>query len=768
MNNIHPFLKESQKKWNLRLWVLMVASSLLLGLGASVFTYLQFQNWWGAFAAIPAFLLLWAVFRSDFPSLQQVAALLNQQFPELEYSADLLLLEAANGLQKLQKAKAAKQLESLISKNPVWYPLPIRTFYTASATSFLIALVGFVPLKERQSSLPGQQVQEVVLATPEEEITAFDSLKMTGVKIGIQPPAYTGITSSSQPTPDIMAPEGSVIEWSYTFNRLPQTAWLAFANGDSIPLKANGQELTARLKRKENGFYRQVATDEKGNRIYSPYHRIQFTEDKAPAVAISGVPQFQRQPFDPKASWKFSMEVSDDYGLTDAYLIATITKGQGESVKFREEKIPVKTAVKGKNFSSDFHLKAADFDMEPGNELYFYAVGVDNRQPAPQISKTETYFFVLEDTTEVEFSLAGGLGVDIMPDYFRSQLQIIMDSEKLLEEKSRIPKEEFNNRSNNLAHDQKSLRLKYGQFIGMEEDSGIATSVAMEDNETVKQPDPNGNVLQEYGHDHDHENEEGQLLDKGTYAQEEHHDHDHEDKPEGAENSLLAQQQELLEGFMHNHEDEETATFFYQSLKSKLHAALNEMWDAELHLRLYHPEESLPYQRKALKYINEIKNHARIYVQRIGFDPPPIKEAEKRLTGKLKETNDHPFREKVESEDDFQAIRAALPAIEKALQNQETNNALATELEGAGSELARLAFDFVGEKQLSCLKALTTLRTLTEKAQFGKAEWKQLSELKAILFSVLPEGRASIERSSFPADSLTNAFRNALTAPALP
>lgn len=60
------------------------------------------------------------------------------------------------------------------------------------------------------------------------------------------------------------------------------------------------------------------------------------------------------------------------------------------------------------------------------------------------------------------------------------------------------------------------------------------------------------------------------------------------------------------------------------------------MWDAELHLRLYEPEKSLPFQYEALKYIQEIKNSARIYVHRIGFDPPPIKE-ESRLTGKIKD-----------------------------------------------------------------------------------------------------------------------------------
>ena len=67
--------------------------------------------------------------------------------------------------------------------------------------------------------------------------------------------------------------------------------------------------------------------------------------------------------------------------------------------------------------------------MEPGNELYFYFNAIDNKDPKPQLSRTDTYFFVLEDTTELEFSLEGNLGVDLMPEYFRSQRQIIIDTE---------------------------------------------------------------------------------------------------------------------------------------------------------------------------------------------------------------------------------------------------------------------------------------------------------------------------------------------------
>ena len=82
-----------------------------------------------------------------------------------------------------------------------------------------------------------------------------------------------------------------------------------------------------------------------------------------------------------------------------------------------------------------------------------------------------------------------------------------------------------------------------------------------------------------------------------------------------------------------------------------------EMWDSELHLRLYDPASSLPYQNRSLKLLQEIKNHARIYVHRIGFDPPVIKEQEKRLSGDLDEIENSSFSEVREQENSYLQIK---------------------------------------------------------------------------------------------------------------
>ena len=106
--------------------------------------------------------------------------------------------------------------------------------------------------------------------------------------------------------------------------------------------------------------------------------------------------------------------------------------------------------------------------MDVGDELYFYIEAYDEKEPKRSVARSETYFAVIKDTITDQFAVQGTLGVDQMPDYFRSQRQLIIDTEKLIKDKPTISTQEFKFRSNELGFDQKALRLKYGQFMGDE------------------------------------------------------------------------------------------------------------------------------------------------------------------------------------------------------------------------------------------------------------------------------------------------------------
>ncbi len=443
-----------------------------------------------------------------------------------------------------------------------------------------------------------------------------------------------------------------------------------------------------------SGYYNFRFADTLGVRYASEIYAVEVVNDEAPTVEIKDIAQFTSFDYEDDKTLTFSTEIGDDYGIATAAIIATVSKGSGESVKFREEKLTfdqsVQVGAKSLMLSKTIQLDA--LKMETGDELYFYVEATDRKVPRPNITRSETFFAVIKDTVSNSFGVEGTLGADLMPDYFRSQRQLIIDTEKLIREKPQLTEKEFKSRSNELGFDQKALRLKYGQFMGDEADSGIAVTpeVSADDFDS---DDPTAG----FRHDHDSENEHNLVED----------DHDHEEDQNEDEKSPL-------ENYVHNHDDPEESTLFTESLRGKLKQAMAEMWDAELYLRLATPKESLPYQYRALALIQEIKNSARIYVHRIGFDPPPIKE-ETRLTGDLEEVDNFYKNENLATEDLYIAMRESIQILETSIGNR--GNILETDkvtFAKAGEELATIAIN----KPAMHLKTLQQLKWLTEeKAQ---------------------------------------------------
>ncbi|UWX54571.1 hypothetical protein NYZ99_17045 [Maribacter litopenaei] len=248
------------------------------------------------------------------------------------------------------------------------------------------------------------------------------------------------------------------------------------------------------------------------------------------------------------------------------------------------------------------------------------------------------------------------------------------------------------------------------------------------------------NPLAEYTHDHDGSNEHNLVA-------EEHGDHEVEGNEGGEEDPL--------EAYVHNHEDPEASTLFAQSLKSKLKQAMAEMWDAELYLRLFEPEKSLPYQYKALKLIQEIKNSARIYVHRIGFDPPPIKE-DKRLTGDLEEIGNYSKDETLDRQESFDNMQKAVARLEILLDSPGLILKQDQQLfDKAGNELAQLA---IGEP----VKYLETLQAIKWLSQAERIDREQIKIALNGIYRALPK-KQTLPRADWRyTNRLNNLFIDAL------
>ena len=712
-----------QKHWKLLVW-LEVA---LYTVGTILMLWLLSLNWIisgiGGAIAFGGLSLLRKPWTID---LIKVSRHIDHKSQKLEYSSGLLLKPVDNlsSLALLQQHKISGILNTEIQ-----HIKPQHQLNRAILISLLGLGIGYLGyqtdisdhFKNDQNS---KAEKETIQFIPTD--SASNSLNPPVLKsqvVSIRYPAYTGLENSTSTKMAITAVEGSRVSWKLTFE----------GEVDSVSIESSGKARL--LDQKEaafyggtrletSGFYNFKFKDTVGRTYISDVFPIEVLQDKAPEIRLKKLKQFTSFDYNEKKNVSFSASISDDFGIAEAYIIATVSKGTGESVKFREERLNFNSTVEKnqKQISLEKFINLDSLEMSVGDELYFYVEAKDARQPQPNTARSETYFAVIKDTTDYGPGVDAGMGVDLMPDYFRSQRQLIIDTKELISKRGKISSKEFNTTSNELGFDQKSLRLKYGQFMGDE------TEGLMSDEETATDAhdhDHEQDPLSEYTHDHDGENEHNLI------ASEEEHDHDHDQISEG--------EKDPLEPYLHDHGDPESASLFTDNLKVKLRRALNIMWDAELHLRLYEPEQSLPYQYEALELIQDIKNSARIYVHRIGFDPPPIKE-KSRLTGDIESVSSNRKQETRAITDAFERIKESISRLEtiktsKLILN-ETDRTL---LKQAGNELANKAIEEPGRY----LKTLQQLKKLTE---LEETDLELIEEVQKGLLECLPQSQSQPQR----------------------
>jgi len=681
-------LIQFKNRWQL----LLLIESISYAIGAAVLIFFINSH---IFISVLTFFLVGIlssiIIKPWIPNLGSASRFLDAKFEVLEYSTGLLLKPSQDlsNLAKLQQLKVERELEKVIKvANP-----PNRAV-KAIFIGFAMIVLGFlinqfnvidyfkqpIPLKIEQNLLDfhADDSIETIVTQP----------KIIKQLISVTYPSYINIKAYSSNHMNIKAVEGSYVRWNLQFDNAVDSVFLQ-STGTNYSMSFQNDYYASTSVLKYSGFYNFKFKDIQGNAYTSDLYSIEVTKDERPEVKLLGIDQYTSFDFNQDKSVSFNSLITDDYGIAEAHIIATVSKGSGESVKFREDKLsfdePVIKGSKKLNLSKSINLD--QMKMEPGDELYFYIETSDLKKPRPNISRSETYFAVIKDTTSYEFSVEGNMGVDRMPDYFRSQRQLIIDTKKLIKKRGKIAVKDFKFESNELGFDQKVLRLKYGAFMGEESEIEGENEQRAEDSSNQQDHDPQ-DPLAGFTHEHDTENEHNLVPDKS--------------KNEASKNPL--------DEFMHNHDDPEEATLFTESLRVKLRKALNEMWDAELYLRLYEPEKSLPYQYKALKLIQDIKNSARIYVHRIGFDPPPIKE-DKRLSGKLEDVSSYKKSENLEPELTFPFIRKSIMRLEELKGiNQNILEKDRLLFEQAGNELATLAIKFPGKY----LKALQQLKWISE------------------------------------------------------
>lgn len=553
----------------------LIAASIAI-LNFSVWSeFAQVSFWWIVGIFIP--ILTGLVLRSGILSLSliEVSRLLNQSYPQLEESADLFLKEehTFNTLEKLQIRKIEPELSKVEAPVSIYRKLKISAliFFISLLISLILSRFDLLNsietdfLAGKKSNQP--DIQETLLP-------GIESLRLK-----INPPAYTQKSSKTQKEFSARFEEGSLLSWEIETKQPVKSLELIFNDKQNISLRSVNKEKTKWIiiKRIDSSGFYQVKMDAQLSELY----KLEVIKDQPAIIRMIQPAQYSSIDIGEPKKISLNAQINDDYGIIDGYISATISRGKGEGVQFKDQKISLNTSFNGGRkyeFRKTLDLEA--MEMAPGDELYFFIVAKDSRK---QESRSDIYIVTIQDTAQL-MSMDGMIsGVNLVPEYFRSQRQIILDTEKLVKERNQISETEFKNRSNNLGIDQKLLRLRYGKFLGEETDEVIGE--------------------------------------------------EHEDYVEN-EAADFSKPEKILDAYAHKHDIAEDATFFEPELKAQLKATLAQMWSAELRLRTYKPEDALPFEYKALRLLKDLQQKSRVYVAKTAFKAPQIK-AEKRLSGEL-------------------------------------------------------------------------------------------------------------------------------------
>ncbi len=565
------------------------------------------------FYAVPVFLIIFGLFiinrRLWLINDTAVAGFLDSAYPELEESSNLLLMEATelNLLQQLQLNKVSAAIDQIpVSHQAFTKRLRLGAIFLVSVSFLAFAIIGLNVHWSKSSTL---SIQNNTGKNPVKEVILPE---VRSVNVTITPPSYTHLAKQEQDKFTIETVEGATVTWKLTTNIPVKKVSLVFNGKEVFPLTNSNDsqsKWTAWKTVDSSGFY-QVIIDDKPSDLY----QVQVTKDAPPVIQIRTPKQYTYIDAGEKPQVNMQALVTDDYGVSDAMIYATVAKGSGEAVKFKEQKISFSTSfnqtLRSYNLQKTIDLPA--LGLEPGDELYFYIQARDNHA---QLSRTDVYIVSIQDTAQL-MSMDGILsGINIKPEYFRSERQIILDAEALIKAKDTLKEANFRDRSNDLGTDQKLLRLRYGKFLGEEAEGNIAD------------PRLEGNTLSD-------------PTDFGNGAK-------------------------IKDEYTDKHDNAEDAQFFDPSVKAQLKATLTEMWKAELQLRLYKPQEALPFAYKALRLLKDLQQKSRSYVAKTAFNPSPLK-MEKRLSGdldKIMQPADH--QDIKQQHDNFSLLKSAASLLQQ-------------------------------------------------------------------------------------------------------
>ena len=227
--------------------------------------------------------------------------------------------------------------------------------------------------------------------SPTYTVKAVDRPLVTGLRLEIFPPQYTGLAPSVVDANDgtISAPVGTTVKMRLESNRPLATATIAYSDGETDPMEVRSQSASVELSVVKNRAYHIALLDASGRTNPHPIdYTITAITDREPSVEIV-MPGHNLDLTDAMAV-DLKIVAHDDYGFSKMVL-HTRWMSEGRERASRDIEIPG-GKERGERLELGYFWDLATWGLMPEDILYYSVEVWDNAQvPGPQSAVSKTF-----------------------------------------------------------------------------------------------------------------------------------------------------------------------------------------------------------------------------------------------------------------------------------------------------------------------------------------------------------------------------------------
>jgi hypothetical protein len=285
-----------------------------------------------------------------------------------------------------------------------------------------------------------------------------------GIDVEITPPAYTGLPSKTVHDPDrIEALAGSGLHLTIR-GRAARVTVETLTGARTAEQQPKGT-FSASVAADADGYLAVQAISPAGATGARRLIGLSITPDFAPRVRIT-VPAKDLTLTDAHAALDISAEASDDIGLATLRLRYTKVSGSDERFTFAEGEVPLDVIRRdARTWTARVHWPLDALALTPGDMVVYRAVATDNR-PGTTPSESDSY---IAELPAPGGNAATGFSLDPTEQrYAVSQQMVILKTERLLANKSKMTADAFSSESQDIAAEQRKVRAEFVFMMGGE------------------------------------------------------------------------------------------------------------------------------------------------------------------------------------------------------------------------------------------------------------------------------------------------------------